>query len=48
MPSRKPPPLPPAKVKRDARTLSNLAAPPAKQPTSGRRDRPSQPKRGPK
>jgi len=34
----KPPPLPPAQVKRDARKMSELAAPPAKaQPTKGRR-----------
>ncbi len=40
MPSRKPtaPLIPPAKIKRDARTLSELAAKPAKaQPTKGRR-----------
>lgn len=43
MPARKSPPpkplpIPPAQVKRDARRLSDLAAPPPKaQPTKGRR-----------
>ncbi len=41
MPSRKtpkPPPIPPATVKRDSRRLADLAAPPAKsQPTKDRR-----------
>lgn len=41
MPSRKtlkPPPIPPASLKRDSRRLADLAAPPAKpQPTKGRR-----------